>query len=105
MIARLYWDEGNGQVTRDSSYAPIYPGSFYIETYEVRNQGYSDAMIDIAYTQERKDKENMYYVRLAILNLHGLTYSDLGKLVKLTIPEEEYDSLLKEWGINDEKTD
>ncbi len=104
MSDRLYWDEGNGQVTRDSSYAPIYPGSFYIETYEVRNQGCLDARIDIAYTQERKDNENMYYVRLSILNFHGLTYSDLGELVKLTIPEEKYDSLLKEWGVNEEET-
>lgn len=91
---KLYWDEGNGKVTKDSSYAPIIKGKdIYIETYEIYG---TNNRIDIAYTQTTKENENMYYYRKRILNMHNLEYCDLGKLIKLTIPSDKYDSLVEE---------
>ena len=91
---KIYWDDVNGKVTKDSSYAPIIRGQGnYIETYEIDG---TNNMIDIAYTQTTKEIENMYYYRKSILNMHNLEYSDLGKLIKLKIPSDKYDSLVEE---------
>ena len=98
----LYWDEGNGRVVKENDdgwYAPIIRGCdtiITIETYEVYEHGVG-ARIDIAYTEEDKKNHNMYDYREMILRQHGLTYSDLGNLVKLTIPSNKYDELMDEY--------
>ena len=87
----IYWDEGNGKVTKDSSYAPIINGQdIYIETYEIYG---TNNRIDIAYAQITKENENMYYYRKRILNMHKLEYCDLGKLVKFVVPSSIYEIL------------
>ena len=91
---KIYWDEANGKVTTDSRYAPIIKGQdIYIETYKIYG---TNNKIDITYTQTTKENENMYYYRKGILNMHGLKYSDLGKLVKFVVPSDKYDSLVEE---------
>ena len=93
-MSKIYWDEGNGKVTKDSSYAPIIKGQgIYIETYEIYG---TNNRIDIAYTQTTKENENMYYYRKRILNMHKLEYSDLGKLVKFVVPSDIYKILVAE---------
>lgn len=90
----IYWDEVNGKVTTDSRYAPIIKGQdIYIETYEICG---TNNRIDIAYMQTTKENENMYHYRKQILNMHKLEYCDLGKLIKLVIPSDKYDSLIAE---------
>ena len=91
---KIYWDEANGKVTTDSSYASIIRGKdIYIETYEIYG---TDNRIDVAYTQTTKENENMYYYRKSILNTHKLDYCDLGKLIKFVIPSDKYDLLVSE---------
>ena len=98
----LYWDEGNGRVVKendDGYYASIIRGcdtAITIETYEVYGHGVG-ARIDIAYSEEDKKNHNMYDYREMILRQHGLTYSDLGNLVRLTIPSNKYDELMEEY--------
>lgn len=98
-MSKIYWDEINGKVTTDSSCALIIKGrkgrDIYIETYSLAND--SEKRISIAYTQRTKDNERMYYYRKQILNNHGLEYCDLGKLIKLEIPSDKYDSLIRLW--------
>ena len=91
-MSKIYWDEGNGKVTTDSSYAPIIKNvnDIYIETYEIYG---TNNRIDIAYTQTTKENENMYYFRKSILNNHGLDYCDLGKLLKFEVPSKVYKML------------
>lgn len=90
----IYWDEGNGKVTNDKSFALIYDSEWcYIETYEIEN----GKRIDIAYSQKTKEIENMYYYRLRVLRSYGLEYCDLGKLIKLGVPTEQYKELLRRW--------
>jgi len=92
-MGKIYWDEGNGKVTTDSSYAPIIKGqNIYIETYEIYG---TNERISIAYTQSIKDNENMYYFRKRILNAHRLEYCDLGKLVKFEVPSKVYKMLAR----------
>lgn len=92
---KIYWDDVNGKVTADSSYAPIIKGQdIYIETYGI--YGTNKIRINIAYTQAIKENENMYYYRKAILNKNNLEYCDLGKLIKLVVPSDKYDSLAAE---------
>ena len=91
----IYWDEANGKVTTDSSYAPIIKGQdIYIETYGI--YGSNKIRIDIAYTQTTKENDNMYHYRKEILNKNGIEYCDLGKLIKFIVPSEIYDSLVEE---------
>ncbi len=91
---KIYWDDVNGKVTVDSSYAPIIRGQGnYIEIYEIEG---TNNRIDIAYTQTTKEEENMYYYRKSKLNMRKLDYCDLGKLIKLVIPSDKYDSLVAE---------
>lgn len=93
-MSKIYWDEINGKVTTDSSCALIIKGrDIYIETYSLAND--SEKRISVSYTQKTKDNEHMYYHRKQILNNHGLEYCDLGKLIKLEIPSDKYDSLWK----------
>lgn len=93
-MSKIYWDDVNGRVTTDSSYAPIIRGQdIYIETYEIYG---TNNRINIAYTQTTKENENMYDYRKGILNMHKLDYCDLGKLIKLVIPSDKYDSLVAE---------
>jgi hypothetical protein len=98
----LYWDEGNGRVVKendDGYYALIIRGcdtSITIETYEVYEHGVG-ARIDIAYTKEDKKNHNMHDYRELILRQHGLTFSDLGNLVTLTIPSNKYDELMEKY--------
>ena len=92
---KIYWDDVNGKVTADPSYAPITRGQGnYIETYEISG---TNNRIDIAYTQTTKENENMYYYRKRILNMHNLEYCDLGKLIKLVIPSDKFESLVRWW--------
>jgi len=98
---KIYWDDVNGKVTTDSRYAPIIKGQDnYIETYEIYG---TDNKIDISYTQAIKENENMYYYRKHILNMYKLEYCDLGKLIKLVIPSDKYDSLVEELKGEDNK--
>ena len=90
---KIYWDEANRKVTTDSRYTPIKRQDIYIETYEIYG---TNNRIDIAYTQTTKENENMYYYRKRILNMHNLEYCDLGKLIKLVIPSDKFDSLVEE---------
>lgn len=91
-MSKIYWDEGNGKVTKDSSYALIIKGQdIYIETYEIYG---TNNRINIAYTQTTKENENMYYYRQRILTMRGLEYSDLGKLVKFVVPNKIYKILV-----------
>lgn len=88
-----YWDEGNGRITDDSSYAPIVDGKgIYIETYELRN----GARIDIAYTEETKQLENMYYYRENVLAQHNVELNDIRRLVRLAIPSEKYKEIMED---------
>jgi hypothetical protein len=88
-----YWDEGNGRITDDSSYAPIVDGKgIYIETYELRN----GARIDIAYTQETKLRENLYYYRESVLAQHNVKLNDIRRLVRLAIPSEKYKEIMED---------
>lgn len=81
-----YWDEGNGRITDDSSYAPIVDGrEFYIETYELR----TGMRIDINYTSETKQLENLYYYRERVLAKHHAKLNDIERLVRLAIPHEK----------------
>lgn len=92
-MIEMYWDEGNGKITKDSICTPIRKGtSIYVETYEV----FENKRISIAYTQETLDNENMYYYRKHILNLHRIEYSDLGKLILFEVPCDVYDKWLSE---------
>ena len=88
-----YWDEGNGRITDDPSFAPIVDGGgIYIETYEI-NPG---MRVDIAYTQETKEYENLYYYRKNVLERHNLKLSDLHRLVRLAIPSDKFKELMEE---------
>jgi hypothetical protein len=88
-----YWDFVNGKVTDDPEFAPIVDGKeIYIETYELR----TGMRIDIAYTEETKQLENMYYYRKSVLAQHHLTVEDLGNLVRLAIPHEKYEEVMND---------
>jgi len=88
-----YWDEGNGRITDDPSYAPIVDGGgIYIETYEIAHK----MRIDIAYTQETKEYENLYDYRKNVLERHNLKLSDLRRLVRLAVPSEKYKEIMKD---------
>lgn len=88
-----YWDEGNGRITDDSSYAPIVDGKgIYVETYELR----TGMRIDIAYTEETKQLENMYYYRERVLAEHHLKLNDIDRLVRLAIPHEKYEEVMND---------
>lgn len=88
-----YWDEWNGRITDDPSYAPIVDGKWmYIETYKLR----TGMRIDIAYTEETKQIENMYYYRQRVLAEHNLKLNDIERLVRLAIPSEKYKEIMKD---------
>ena len=87
-----YWDEWNGKITDDSSHAQIVDGKgIYIETYELRN----GARIDISYTQETKQRENLYYYRETVLAKHNLKMNDIRRLVRLAIPSKKYKEIME----------
>ena len=89
----LYWDEGNGKITDDPSYAPIIDGGeIYIETYELR----TGMRIDIAYSQETKQLENLYYYRERVLAKHHAKLNDIERLVRLAIPSDKFKELMEE---------
>ena len=88
-----YWDEGNGKITDDPSYAPIVDGGeIYIETYELR----TGMRIDIAYSQETKQLENLYYYRERVLAKHHAKLNDIERLVRLAIPSDKFKELMEE---------
>lgn len=88
-----YWDEGNGRITDDPSYAPIVDGKgFYIETYELR----SGMRIDVTYSQETKQLGNLYYYRERVLAKHHAKLNDIERLVRLAIPSEKYKEIMED---------
>ena len=96
---KLYWDDVNECVTQNKDCALIIKGfdnNIYIEDYYVGN----GQRFCIAYSQ--KDLGRIYDLRKAMCEKHGLMYSDLRKLVKLTIPMDKYDELLAEWSSKEE---
>ena len=102
----FYWDMVNAKVTTDSNYTPILCGmDLYVETYSLhstpQNNLTGDERISIAYSEEIKKHCNMYDFRNQICEDNGLKYSDLGALIRLTIPKEKYDALMKEWQVEE----
>ena len=92
-MKQLYWDEGNGEVTTDSEFAPIYDsGHIYIETYEVFNHG-GDKLYSIVYTQDMKDGLDLELYKDCVINGAGYKRSDLGRLLRLGVPSDKYKAL------------
>lgn len=88
-----YWDEGNGRITDNPSYAPIVDGKeSYIETYELR----TGMLIDVAYSQETKQLENLYCYRERVLAKHHVKLNDIERLVRLAIPTEKYKEIMED---------
>lgn len=90
-----YWDYVNGRVTDDSSFAEIIDSGnsyLYIETYKI----FGNARIDIAYTQEQKDNENLYLLRESVCKQHNIKLNFLEKLLYLAVPTEVYKKIYKE---------
>lgn len=95
-MKQLYWDIGNGEVTTDSEFAPIYDsGHIYLETYEVFNHG--GELYSIAYTQEMKDGLDLELYKDCVINGAGYKRSDLCKLLSLGVPSNKYKELMEVW--------